>query len=447
MHIIGRNMTRGRPLRQILSLSLPLVLGNACQQVYTVANMAVVGNILGLRALATLGAVDAFNWAMLSFIQGLAQGFSIRIAHQYGACDFEGMKKTIGNSCSLAIMSAAALMAVGVSLIAPVLNLMNTPADIVGASRAYLQVAFLGAPAAMAYNLFAALLRAVGDGKTPLRAMFSAAAVNVALDLLFILAFRMGVEGAALATVVAQACAAGFCLRKLKRSGVLKLSRRDLAPDARLMAKLLGLGLPIALQSTVIGVGSMIVQRVINGFDVIFVAGFTATNKLYGVVEPAAISLGHALTAYVGQNRGAGAFDRIRRGVRASALAGALAAAVIGGIMLLFGRNVLSLFIGSGDAEASQALGYALNYLRLMSSFLPVLYLLHVYRSSLQGLGDTLTPMLSGFAELVMRVGAALLLPAVIGFEAVFVGEILAWFGADLILFWGYWARLRRFPA
>ncbi len=446
MQIIGRNMTQGRPLKQILSLSLPLVLGNVCQQVYTVVNMAVVGNVLGLRALATLGAVDAFNWMMLSFIQGLAQGFSIRIAHQFGACDFEGMRKTIGNACSLAVMSAGVLMAVGVSLIAPVLHMMNTPGDIVSASRAYLQVAFLGAPATIAYNLFAAILRAVGDGKAPLRAMFSAAAVNVALDLLLILGFHTGVRGAALSTVIAQACAALFCLRKLLRSGVLKLSRRDVRPDAGLMAKLLGLGLPVALQSTVIAIGSMIVQRVINGFDVIFVAGFTATNKLYGVVEPAAISLGHALTAYVGQNRGAGAFDRIRRGVRAGALAGAVAAAAIGGIMLLFGRNVLTLFIGSGGREAEQALGYALNYLRLMSSFLPILYLLHVYRSSLQGLGDTVTPMLSGVAELLMRVGAALFLPAVIGFEAVFVGEILAWVGADAMLFLGYWSRSRRFP-
>ena len=133
-------------------------------------------------------------------------------------------------------------------------------------------------------------------------------------------------------------------------------------------------------------------------------------------------------------------------GVRSSALAGAAAAAVIGGIMLLFGRNVLTLFIGSGGREAEQALGYALNYLRLMSSFLPILYLLHVYRSSLQGLGDTVTPMLSGVAELLMRVGAALFLPAVIGFEAVFVGEILAWVGADAMLFLGYWSRSRRFP-
>ena len=189
-------------------------------------------------------------------------------------------------------------------------------------------------------------------------------------------------------------------------------------------------------------------QRVVNSFDVVFVAGYTATNKLYGVLEIAATSFGYAMTVYVGQNLGVSAYGRIRRGVRAGAAAGVATSALICAAMLLFGRQLLSGFITSQDAnEARQALDYAMQFLRMMSVFLPVLYILHIVRSSLQGLGDTVFPLLSGLAELIMRVGAALFLPVYLGYEAVFIGEVLAWAGADAILLSRYWARSRRFPA
>lgn len=448
MQSIGKNMTAGSPLRLILALSLPLMVANAFQQLYTVADTAIVGRVLGLEALAALGAVDWFNWMMLSIVQGLAQGFSVRMAQQFGAGDGAGLRRTIGNACSLSAICAVALTAAAQLLTPFVLRVLETPPSIVDTSLAYIRIIFWGLPVVMAFNLFSAILRSVGDGRTPLLAMIFACAVNISLDLLFVASFDMGVEGAAIATVIAQGCSALICLRALWRSGLIRVGREDLRPDVRLCLRLMALGAPVAVQNMVISVGGMIVQRVVNSFDVVFVAGYTATNKLYGVLEIAATSFGYAMTVYVGQNLGVSAYGRIRRGVRAGVAAGVLTSALICAAMLLFGKSLLSGFITSQDAaEAAQALEYAMQFLRLMSVFLPVLYILHIIRSSLQGMGDTLFPMFSGLAELAMRVGAALFLPALLGYEAVFVGEVLAWAGADVILLTRYLARSRRFPA
>lgn len=448
MRSAGKNMTAGNPLRLILALSLPLMVANAFQQLYTVADTAIVGSFLGLNALAALGAVDWFNWMMLSIVQGLAQGFSVRMARQFGAGDHVALRRTIGNACTLSLICAVALTACAQGLTPFVLRVLQTPEEIVGMSLAYIRIIFWGLPVVLAFNLFSAMLRAVGDGKTPLVAMMIACAVNIGLDILFVSPLGMGVEGAAIATVIAQACSALICLRTLWRTGLLRLKREDFRPEGELCLNLLALGIPVAAQNMIISVGGMIVQRVVNGFDVVFVAGYTAANKLYGVLEIAATSFGYAMTVYVGQNIGVGDYGRIRKGVRAGVVAGVITSVLICVAMLLFGRGILSGFITSQNPmEAEQALSYAVQFLRVMSVCLPVLYILHIVRSSLQGLGDTLFPMFSGLAELVMRVGAALFLPAVMGYEAVFWGEALAWAGADVILLLSYRAHSRRFPA
>ena len=445
MQSVGKNMTRGNPLKLILALSLPLMVANAFQQLYTVADTAIVGSVLGLGALAALGAVDWFNWMMLSIVQGLAQGFSVRMARQFGADDRSGLRRTIGNACTLSLLCAVLLTACAQLLTPVVLRVLETPEEIVGMSLAYIRIIFWGLPVVMAFNLFSAILRSVGDGRTPLLAMIVACVINISLDLLFVASFDMGVEGAAIATVIAQGCSALFCLRTLLRTGLLKVDREDLRPEAKLCLDLMALGAPVAVQNMVISLGGMIVQRVVNSFDVVFVAGYTATNKLYGLLEIAATSFGYAMTVYVGQNLGVGDVFRIRRGVRVGAATGVATSALICAGMLLFGRGILSAFITSQDpAEAERALEYAWQFLSLMSAFLPVLYVLHIYRSSLQGLGDTFFPMLSGVAELLMRVGVALALPAMFGYQAVFWGEILAWLGADAILLTSYRMRMRR---
>ena len=437
-------MTEGRPIRLIMGIALPLMLGNVFQQLYTVVDASVVGQGVGMEALAALGASDWFNWMFLSIAQGLAQGFAIPMAHAFGAKDYDGLRKNVGNAAVLAVVTSAIITVAALLLIRPVLALLGTPEDIRPMSTAYLTVLFAGLPVVMAYNLLAGVLRSLGDGRSPLYAMIVASLVNIALDVLFVVGFGWGVSSAAAATVIAQGCSCLFCLYRLKGAEVMRLKRSDLKPDPRLCGRLLRLGVPISAQNAIISVGGMIVQSVVNPLGVAFIAGYTATNKLYGVLEIAAVSYGYAMSTYAGQNLGARKIDRIRRGVRSGALAGVLTAAGIAAAMFLFGRQIVSLFIDSGAETAADAVRIAVEYLRVMSAALPVLYILHVYRSALQGMGNTVMPMVSGLAEFMMRTGSALLLPGLVDYWGVFYAEILAWAGADLILVPSYLSTFAR---
>ena len=438
------SMTEGRPLGLIVAFSLPLMLGNVFQQLYTVVDTMVVGQALGVGALAALGAADWLNWMVLGTIQGFTQGFSIKMSHEFGAGIYDRLRKTVANSILLAILSSVVLLLISQAAARPVLELLQTPDAIIGDSLTYLRIMFAGIPVVMAYNILAAILRALGDGKTPLYAMVVAALINVALDLIFVLVFHWGIAGAAGATVIAQVCSGIFCLVSILKLPVLAFSRSDFRMEGRLCLHLMKLGLPMAFQNAIISVGGMIVQFVVNGFGVLFIAGFTATNKLYGILEVAATSYGYAMVTYTGQNLGARKIERISKGMHAAILVAVVTSAVIAAAMLLFGKAILGLFVSGNPEEVAETLNIAYHYLAIMSVFLPVLYILHVTRSCLQGMGNTLLPMLSGIAEFIMRTGTAMLLPLFFGAEGIFYAEILAWLGADVILVTSYIVQMRK---
>ena len=297
----------------------------------------------------------------------------------------------------------------------------------------------------MAYNLLASILRSLGDGKTPLNAMIVAAVTNIALDLLFVLGFGLGIAGAAAATLIAQLVSSLFCLYHIRKIEILNLQPSDFSlRDKNLSLRLLTLGFPMAFQNAIISIGGMIVQSVVNGFGVIFIAGFTATNKLYGVLEVAATSYGYSMVTYTGQNLGAGQTDRIRRGVRSALLIALATSLVIALLMIFGGKMILGCFISGTPEEFEQTLAIAYYYLAIMSLCLPILYTLHITRSAIQGMGNTILPLVSGIAEFLMRALTAIFLPMVIGENGIFYAEIMAWTGATVILVISYFAVIRR---
>ncbi len=437
-------LTEGSPWRLLFLFSLPLMAGNIFQQMYTVVDTAVVGKVLGVDALAALGAVDWLNWLTLGAIQGFTQGFSILMAQRFGAGDYGKLRQTAANSIVLAALCAAVLTTASQALAGTAGDLLQTPGEIRPISIAYLRIIFGGLPIVMAYNLAASILRALGDGRTPLAAMIVASLTNIALDLLFVMGFRWGVQGAAAATLMAQCLAAGYCIWRLSRMEVLRLSREDWVLSAPLCGRLMWLGSPMAFQNTIIAIGGMIIQTIVNGFGVAFIAGYTAANKLYGILEVAATSYGYAMTTYAGQNLGAGKVRRISQGIRAGMVIALATSVVITALMLAFGRLILSFFLPAGAEASAEALGVGYQYLSLMALCLPALYVLHVTRSCIQGLGNTVLPMVSGMSEFVMRTGGALTLPPVIGEAGVMIAEVLAWFGADLILAPSYFFVMKR---
>jgi len=437
-----KDMTQGRPAKLIFTFALPLMLGNIFQQMYTVVDTAIVGKFVGMEALAAIGAADWANWMVLGIVAGFAQGFCILISQRFGAGDPDGMRKAVAHTYTLGAVLGVILTIAGHLVVRPILDLLGTPQEIYAGAETYLRISYSGIMIIMAYNALSSVLRALGDSKSPLTAMIIAALTNIVLDLVFVNVFHWGIAGAAIATVMAQCISAIYCWLVIRRIEQLRLHKKDFAYDRYTAGKLLKLGAPMAFQNGIIAVGGFAVQYVLNGFGTIYIAGYTATNKLYGVLEMAAISYGYSMATYAGQNLGAGKLDRIKKGMRAAAWMALATSIVISMLMLVFGRSVLSIFV-SGDS-AKQVLDVAYTYLSIMAYLLSILYFLHVYRSALQGMGDTVLPMISGFVELVMRVGTALTLSGLIREYALFFAEPAAWTGAAVLLIIGYYVRVHK---
>lgn len=438
-----RDMTTGSPLRLILAFCLPIVAGNLFQQLYSLVDTLVIGRIEGVTALAAVSSAGWLDWTVLSAAIGLAQGFAIEIAQRFGGGEYDQMRQAAGQSVLLAVGLTALIEALAQVFLHPVLVVMKSPDNTIALTEHYLRIIFAGLPVVMAFNLFSGALRSVGDSRTPLIAMTTAATCNIALDIAFVGWLRWGVTGVGVATVMSQCVSCVICFVALARLPIMRLKRGDFRPRPVMLRRLLGLGLPVAFQNLIISFGGLVLQTVTNSFGFLFMAGFNAATRLTGLIELAGTSIGSAMGTFAGQNLGAGKLDRVRLGLRRSAQIAAALALMVAACMVLFGRPLLNLFIEDDPAIVDQVLTIGCRYLNVMSLGLPMLYMLFVYRSTLQGLGDTFVPMLSGAVELVMRVGAALLLPRLIGEWGVYIAEIMAWIGAAILLIWGYYRRMR----
>ena len=310
-----KNLTTGNPLKLIFFFALPLMFGNLLQQLYIMVDTMIVGRFVGVDALASIGGADWINWAILGLLMGFTQGFSIRVSNCLGSYDERGMEKSIAMSYLSCFFIALIAIVCAQIIIEPLLQLLNTPSHTIQGSIIYLRIMSGGALIVIFYNCFSSILRAIGDSRTPLIAMVMAACLNVALDLLFVCVFHQGIAGAAIATLISQLFAASFCYHKLTKELPFKITKESFQIDTHLIKQLIKLGLPLAFQNLIIAIGGTILQSVVNGFGFLFIAGYTATNKVYGILEVVAISFGYAITTFVSQNFGAKKYKRMKSGV------------------------------------------------------------------------------------------------------------------------------------
>ncbi|MBR3195673.1 MAG: MATE family efflux transporter [Clostridia bacterium] len=438
-----RSMTDGRPFRLIFAFAFPLMLGNLFQQFYTMTDTLIVGRVIGMDALAALGSVDWYNYLILSVIQALTQGFAILLAQDFGAGDGAHLKRAHAHSIRLCLLFTALFLVLVQMTLPATLRLLQIPGSIRPISLLYLRILFSGIPIQVLFNYCASALRSLGDSKTPLYAMLIASALNIGLDLLFILVFHWDVAGAAAATVTAQVTAAGIVLFVMRRLPQLRIAKSDYTPEKGLNRKLLLLSLPMVLQNVMISVGGMISMGVVNTLGVEFIAGYSATTKWIGVLEMAAVAYSYAVVTYMGQNYGAGRYDRIRQGYRASLLIALMTSLVLSAVFLLFGKTLTGMFL-TGDARRVKEAGdVALLFMRILGASLPLLYLLYVTRAALQGIGDTFAAMLSGVAEFVIRIFMSLVMIHMIGSIAVLLCEAVAWVFADIVLCTAFFMHMR----
>lgn len=432
------DMTTGNITKHILKFTFPLLLTNWGQQLYMIIDAAIVGRGVGVKALAAVGATDWSYWLILWTVMGFTQGFATFVSRYFGNKNFKDMNKVIAMSTILCAVIGGVFTILGITLARPLLSVLNTPADILDGATTYLITMSAGTLIVAAYNMAASILRALGDGKTPLIAMIISALLNIGLDCLFVFAFRWGIFGAALASVLSQLVSFVYCLFRIRTVECITLDRSVWKIDLSMIKALLVFGIPIAMQFITIDIGGILLQSSVNLQGSLFIAGYTATNKMYGLLECSAIALGLACSTFFAQNYGAGRMDRVKRGVKISVKIAVTMAVVVLSVVMLTRRYLLQLFLDVSEAGGLQALEIAVRYLTIMTVFLVILYLLPIFRNVLQAMEISVWSMLSGLAECGCRVFMAKVIIHVMGSDALFISEPIAWLGALLCVLLPY---------
>lgn len=440
-----KDMTTGNPVKLILAFSVPLLIGNIFQQFYNMVDAIIVGRYVGVEALAAIGATGSVTFLIYGFIMGLSGGFTILISQKFGANDEEGVKKAVSSAIFLSVIVTVVATVLSLITARPLLNIMNTPANIIEASLSYLKIIYIGLFATVLYNLLSGVLRALGDSKTPLYFLIIASLLNVVLDLIFVINFNMGVAGAAIATIISQFVAGVLCLIYItKRFPILRLKKNHLLNiDFSITKKQLKIGIPMALQFSITAIGTIILQTSLNGFGSNAVAAFTAASKVEQLVMQPLVSFGVTMATYCGQNLGARQFERIKEGVKKATIISISISILSGIIVMVFGGSFTRIFLDNPDAEV---LNLSVTFLKTISVFFIPLGLIFIYRNTLQGIGESFIPMLAGVLELVARTLVAFTLPAMIGFKGICYAGPLAWIFAAVPLVITYLIKSRKFP-
>lgn len=432
-----KDLTSGSPLKVILMFTLPLVLGNLFQQFYALADTIIVGRFCGVSALASVGATGSVNYLILGFVIGVCNGFAIPIAQLFGARDYKDLRRHVANAAWLCIAGSVVLTVATVALTRPMMELMQTPDDIIDGAVVYIGWIFAGIPFIFLYNMVAAIMRALGDSKTPLYFLILTSALNIGLDLLFIIPFHMGVLGAALATDISQVISGVLSFAYLRRKfDVLKMEKGDIAYSKKACGRLLGIGVPMGLQCSITAIGSVIMQWAVNVLGSTAVAAVTAAGKTQSLLTVPLESVGTAMATYAGQNLGASRMDRVRQGVN-SALLIILVYALASAFILHFTDvQIMSLFLDT--AKEVDIVNMGREYLFWNSVFFIPLGALIVWRYTIQGLGFSTLAMMAGVAEMVARTAVAIVLVPILGYFGAELSNPAAWVAACLFLYPAY---------
>ncbi len=427
-----KDLTTGSPLKLIITFTFPAFLGMLFQQFYNVVDTIIVGKLLGIGPLAGVGATGSLNFMVLGFCMGICNGFAIPVAQKFGAGDQVELRKFVANSLWLVAIIALVLTVPVCVYCRPILRVMNTPEDVFEYAYQYIFIIFLGIPAALLYNILAAILRSLGDSKTPVLFLALSSVLNIGLDIISIKLWGMGVDGTALATVISQGVSGVICFFYMKkRFTVLQMSREERRPDGAKMKRLCYMGIPMGLQYSITAIGSLVIQATMNGFGSVAVAGATAANRINGFLTCPIEALGASMAPYVGQNLGAGKLDRVSRGVIDASLCGFVSSGVLYVIIWLYGAQLTGIFLDAPDPAVT---AYAVEFLRIVGAGYCLLTLVNVVRFSIQGLGFSVLAILSGVMEMIARCFAGLVIAPHIGFAAVAMGHPLAWLFADIFL-------------
>ena len=437
-----RDMTQGKPLKLIFAFWFPLLLGNLFQQVYNLADSVIVGRFVGVKAFAGVSATGSLNFLIIGFLLGMCSGCAIPVAQAFGEGNPEKMRRRFANAIYLCGGIAVGMSIVTALSARSILRWIGTPEDILDEAYRYIVFIFGGMVATMLYNLMSGMLRAVGNTRTPLFFLVLSCAVNVALDLLFVVGFHMGVTGAAVATVSAQLLSGLLCTMLIfKKYDVLRIRGAEWRPDAGCIRRLAGYGLPMGLQFSITAVGSLILQTAVNGLGSDAVTAVGASSKMYNLFCCPFEAMGASIATWCGQNLGARRVDRVRTGVRDALAVMAVYAVLAIFIVRAFGEPLIRLFISEGNAAIIRD---AMRHLKMVVNFFLPLLCIFIFRNALQGLGFSRIAMFAGLFELIGRAFVAFALVRAYGFDGAMLANPVAWTMANVLLIPAYFHSVKR---
>lgn len=431
-----KDMTVGSPMKLILGFSVPLLFGFLFQQFYSVVDTVIVGQFLGVKALAGVGATGSINFMVIGFCMGVCNGFAIPVAHKFGAKDYSGMRQFVANSAWLSAVFAVIMTTAVTLLCRNILTWMNTPEDIFENAYIYILIIFIGIPATYLYNILSGIIRAMGDSKTPLVFLLISSVLNIGLDLLCIVTFQMGVAGAAVATVVSQLISGILCLLyMMKKFEILHITREEWKVNPGHMKTLCSMGVPMGLQYSITAIGSVILQTAVNSLGSVAVASVTASSKVSMFFCCPYDSMGSTMATYGGQNVGAKKLDRLGKGLLSCSILGIIYSLIAFAILFCFGDKFAQLFV---SAQETEIIANARMMLIINSAFYIPLAFVNIIRFMIQGMGFSTFAILAGVFEMAARTLAGLFLVPNFGFAGACFANPLAWVFADIFLFPAY---------
>ena len=440
-----KDMTTGKPMPLLLGFMLPLLGGNLFQQFYNMADTIIVGRFLGLNQLASVGSCASILFLVLGFCMGLSAGFSIPIAQKFGAKQESMLRRFMVNGWYLSAVISVVMTVVTVLSCRAILTFMKTPAVLFQDAYDYQVIIFWGIPFTVLYNYASGIIRAIGDARTPFYFLVLSTILNIFLDLFCIIYLKMGVSGAAAATVVSQAVSGALCVIYMYRKyELLRVKRSEYVPDRRKCRVMLGMGLPMGLQFSITAIGSVMLQSAVNLLGTVYVASYATALKLKSIFIGVCDALGNTMAVYCGQNLGAGRKDRIREGI-ADAIKVSLVLSVISVAVLWTLTDKLALLFM--DASNKEVIANVCLFMRCTSCFYMVLYLLSIFRNSVQGMGASKTAMFAGLIEMTARTVSSLWLIPSLGYVMVCFTDQLAWGTATIFLVFVFRSIMRRTPS
>ncbi len=441
MSTLVRDMTKGNTVKLLLEFSLPMLVGNIFQQLYNLADSAIVGRVVGPDALAAVGSTGSLSFLFFSFCIGVANGGGITASKYFGAKDELRVKKVIVNSAYMMLAASVFMAVLGFSLSAWILRVLDTPSDIIALSTQYLRIMCLGIPLIGMYNYGSAMLRALGDSITPLVFLLVSCFLNIGLDLLFVNVFGWGVFGAAVATLIAQFVSGIGCLLfAYLKNDYFKINRSLLRPDAKIIKECTRMGSMLALQMSLIAVSCIALQRYVNGFGSMTVAAFTAVGRIEQIVQQPYGSLSMALSTHAGQNLGARNYKRIKEGFTKGMIIMTVFSLIVLPLAQVGGETVMKLFV-----EDPEIIHMGATALRITSAFYFALGTIYVCRGVLNGIGDAGFSLSNGVVEVIGRIGFPLLLglfPA-LGVWGIWLAAGLTWFISGFFALVRYIVKVR----